>query len=202
MNVFTELQLFSSFPSFISSNLLLKRKSCLHPKINLAENNSRDLHKKWLNNEVWKQLPSIRKLKQSMNFDLYLPPPHWSTTTSLRVWRDLGSEIRTKCDYTVSTTLCKSQDAKFPSSGKTHRGLPGRTPQPPWKIFAVCVFMNTWRVGLAASISNPRGQIWLLFAEEKNLGYSSDANQQSLGWCPWWGTGSFPCNPSKCTSEL
>lgn len=75
------------------------------------------------------------------------------TTSSLRAWRDLGSEIRTKCDYTVSTTLCKSQDAKFPSSGKTHRGLPGRTPQSPWKIFAVRVFMNTWRVGLAASIS-------------------------------------------------
>lgn len=40
--------------------------------------------------------------------------------------------------------------------------------------------------------SNPRDQIWLSFAQVKNLDYSSDANQQSSGWRPWH---SFPCNP-------
>lgn len=177
---------------------LLKEKSCLHTKINLAEKNCTDLHKKWSNNEGWEQPPSIRKLKQSMNF--YCHRFYYHLTKGLerfgfwdqdRVW-----------PHSRDDTLRKPR-CKISFNWKSSQRTPGKNS--PVTLGNLCnLYFHEYLKNCLDSLrrSNPTGQIWLSFAQEKNLGYSSDANQQTPEWCLWWGTGCFPCNPSKHTSEL
>lgn len=181
MNNLTELQLCSSFPSLISSKILLKWKSCLHPKINLAERNFNDLRKKWLNNEAWKKLPSLRKLRE--RFLIIMPHTKGLERFGFGdqdwVW-----------PHTLRIILYKSLGLEFPSLGN----LLGGCPLSPWNTFAIYIFMKAWRIVLAdLSRTNPRGQFWLSFSWKKSglipliwwaaLGMTSVPWVQFLLWC-------------------
>lgn len=193
MNVLTVLQLFISFPSFISSKILLKTKSCLHPKINLAENNSRDLHKKPLNNKVWKQLTSIRKLKRSINFDHYSPYYHLTTALKRFGFWDQDKVWPHSRDNTLQKPRCKisfiwknsqrTPKEKFPVTLEKHCNLYFHK------------YLKSWLGNL--NMSDPRGQIWPSFAQEKSLHCSSDASQQSLGVMSMTGHRQFPLQPKQ-----
>lgn len=145
---------------------LLKGKSCLHTNINLAENNCIDLHKKWLNNEGWEQPPSIRKLKQSMNFDCY--GFYYHLTKDLerfgfwdqdRVWPHSRDDSLQKPRCKISFNWRNSRRTRGKNSPVNLGNL---------RNLYFHEYLKNWLDRLRRS--KPRSQIWLSFAQEKKSG--------------------------------